>query len=70
MFRSSPTRDHALPSKNAPQVAVSLVVQPLRDAGVLDPDHLARTVALVESRIAAGTWLDAVLMLRVTGEKR
>ena len=60
-------------SANAPEMALDLVAQPLRDmreAGVIDPDRLARTLELVEARIAAGTWLDVALMLRVTGEKR
>lgn len=59
-------------SGNAPDMALSLVAQPLhdmRDNGALDPEQLERVLALVEARIAAGTWLDAVLRLRITGEK-
>jgi ubiquinone/menaquinone biosynthesis C-methylase UbiE len=59
-------------SGNAPDMALSLVAQPLQDMrenGMLDPDELARALALVESRIAAGTWLDAALRLRVSGVK-
>jgi len=60
-------------SANAPEMALDLVAQPLRDlhaAGAIGADGLARTLARVEARIADGTWLDAVLRMRVTGEKR
>jgi ubiquinone/menaquinone biosynthesis C-methylase UbiE len=60
-------------SANEPAMALDLVAQPLRDlagTGALDPERLGRTLSLVESRIAAGTWVDLALMLRVTGEKR
>jgi len=59
-------------SANAPEMALDLVAQPLREmreAGAIDADRFERTLALVQARIAAGTWLDAALMLRVTGEK-
>jgi hypothetical protein len=59
-------------SGNAPEMAFDLVAQPLREmqeAGAIDPDLLQKTLALVEARIAAGTWVDAALMLRVTGER-
>jgi ubiquinone/menaquinone biosynthesis C-methylase UbiE len=59
-------------SANAPEMALDLVAQPLRDmfeADVIDRNRLEETLALVQAKIAAGTWLDAVLMLRVTGEK-
>jgi SAM-dependent methyltransferase len=60
-------------SGNTPEVALELVSQPLRemcDAGVIDHERLERTLALIEARTRTGTWLDATLMLRVTGEKR
>ena len=60
-------------SANAPEMALDLVAQPLgemRDAGVIDTEQHARALALVRQRIADGTWLDAVLMLRISGEKR
>jgi len=60
-------------SGNAPEMAFELVAQPLRElheAGALDFDQLQKSLARVEARIGEGTWLDAALMLRVTGEKR
>ncbi len=54
-------------------MALDLVAQPLgemREAGAIDDDRLESTLQLVGARIEAGTWLDAALMLRVTGEKR
>jgi len=60
-------------SGNAPDMALSLVAQSLHDlrtSGALDADRVARALERVERRIAAGTWLDAVLRLQVTGEKR
>jgi len=61
-----------LMSGNAPEMAFDLVAQPLRElheTGAIDSDQLQNSLARVEARIAAGTWLDAALMLRVTGEK-
>jgi SAM-dependent methyltransferase len=61
-----------LMSGNEPEMALDLVAQPLRElqeAGAIDSDQLEKTLARVEARIAAGTWVDAALMLRVTGEK-
>jgi ubiquinone/menaquinone biosynthesis C-methylase UbiE len=60
-------------SSHLPEMTRDLVAQPLRElcaAGVIDGDRLDRALALVETRIAAGTWVDAAFMLRVTGEKR
>lgn len=59
-------------SDNDPEMALSLVAQPLQDLrerGAIDPQQFAAALATVEARIAAGTWFDAVLRLRVTGEK-
>jgi hypothetical protein len=53
-------------------MALDLVAQPLhdmRDAGAIDSANCEEILARVSARIAAGTWLDAALMLRVTGEK-
>lgn len=60
-------------SSHPSEMTRDLVAQPLRElceAGVMDRDRLDRALALVEARIAAGTWVDAVFMLRVTGVKR
>ena len=60
-------------SDNPPEMALDLVAQPLRDmleAGAIDQGGLDRALALVTARIESGTWLDAALMMRVTGEKR
>lgn len=59
-------------SGNSPEMALDLVAQPLadlREAGAIDSDHYEEILARVAARIAAGTWVDAALMLRVTGEK-
>ena len=59
-------------SGNSPEMALDLVAQPLldlREAGVIDAGRCEEVLARVRDRIAAGTWLDAALMLRVTGEK-
>ena len=60
-------------SGNAPEMALDLVAQPLadlRETGAIDAERMARVLALVEARIAEGTWVDAALMMRVSGEKR
>jgi SAM-dependent methyltransferase len=59
-------------SGNSPEMALDLVAQPLHDlceAGAIDSGRCEEILALVRARIAAGTWVDAALMLRVTGEK-
>jgi ubiquinone/menaquinone biosynthesis C-methylase UbiE len=60
-------------SANTPEMALELVAEPLRDmlaAGAIDQGRLDRAVALAKARIEAGTWLDAAIMMRATGEKR